>query len=87
VSNREAEDVVMQLFNRLMADRGTPVDTIDRQQELYESGYGLDSMDTATFSAMLAEHLDDDPYSAGIFPRNIEEVAAFYASLAARNDT
>ncbi len=73
---RRAVDAV---FTNLMNERGTPLTDVDPECGLYDGGYGLDSMDTATLSAILSERFEDDPYSSGVFPRNIAEIVAFYA--------
>ena len=76
------QQAVDTVFCTLMADRGTPLEQVDPTQCLYEGGYGLDSMDTATFSAMLSERFDDDPYLTGIFPQNIAEIVVYYENRA-----
>ena len=76
----EIRTAVDEVFCTLMQDRGTPLASVDPNCSLYDGGYGLDSMDTATLSAMLGELFEDDPYSSGIFPRNIAEIVAYYAA-------
>ena len=73
---RAVEDV----FRTLMLEKGTPLDSINRSTVLYDGGYGLDSMDTATLSAMLGEQFEVDPYSDGAFPQTLDEIIAYYAS-------
>lgn len=75
---RAVEDV----FCALMDERGTPLPAVDPGCGLYDGGYGLDSLDTATLSAMLGERFEDDPYTSGTFPRNIAEIVAYYADRA-----
>lgn len=53
---------------------------IDINCSLYEDGIGLDSLDAATFSAMLEQQFGKDPYNSGNFPRTIEDVIKFYIS-------
>ena len=48
---------------------------------LYEEGIGLDSLDTAAFSAMLEEKYGADPYSKGQFPRTLHDVIHFYEAI------
>ena len=79
VDKAEIQRAVDTVFSNLMNDRGTTLADIDPDRGLYEDGYGLDSMDTATLSAMLSERFEDDPYTAGIFPRNIAEIVEYYA--------
>jgi acyl carrier protein len=78
----EIREVVEGVLRTLMSDRGTPLTSVDPDCSLYGGGYGLDSMDTATLSAMLGERFDDDPYSSGVFPRNIAEIIEYYGSQA-----
>jgi hypothetical protein len=70
------------VFSTLMEDRGTPLTSVDDACGLYDGGYGLDSMDTATLSAMLSKRFEDDPYMHGIFPKNIGEIVAYYSERA-----
>ncbi|MGA2266977.1 MAG: hypothetical protein ABSH44_00785 [Bryobacteraceae bacterium] len=72
---RAVEDV----FCALMKERGTPLAAVDLERSLYDSGYSLDSMDTATLSAMLGQRFEHDPYTSGAFPQNIAEIVAYYA--------
>jgi hypothetical protein len=78
----EIRRAVEAVFSSLMGERGTPLSAIDPGLGLYDGGYGLDSMDTATLSAMLSERFEDDPYMSGIFPKNIGEIVAFYTGRA-----
>lgn len=79
----EIRRAVETVFCTLMDERGKPVESVDPDCGLYAGGYGLDSMDTATFSAMLSERFEDDPYMTGIFPENISEIVAYYAGRGA----
>lgn len=45
---------------------------------LYETGVGLDSLDTAAFSSMLEAEYGADPYSEGVFPETLADVLHFY---------
>ena len=47
-------------------------------ESLYETGIGLDSLDTAAFSSMLEAAYGVDPYSAGVFPETLRDVLRFY---------
>ncbi len=48
------------------------------ESSLYETGIGLDSLDTAAFSSMLEAEFGIDPYSAGDFPETLADVLSFY---------
>jgi acyl carrier protein len=61
-----------------MEGREMRLDGVDLSRSLYEDGYGLNSMDTASFSAMLNEQFGADPYSAGEVPHNLGEIVAYY---------
>lgn len=76
----EIQRAVEAVFRTLMDERGTPLTAVDADRGLYDGGYELDSMDTATLSAMLSERFEDDPYVSGSFPRNIGEIVAYYAA-------
>jgi acyl carrier protein len=78
----EFRRAVEAVFCTLMDERGTPLAAVDAGCSLYDGGYGLDSMDTATLSAMLSERFEDDPYMHGIFPKNIGEIVAYYSDRA-----
>lgn len=39
---------------------------------------GLESLDVAELSAILEDDLGRDPYSAGVLPRTIGEIVAWY---------
>ncbi|MEI9814286.1 MAG: hypothetical protein WDO18_17290 [Acidobacteriota bacterium] len=75
----EIRRVVETVFCTLMDERGTPLAAVDAGRGLYGGGYELDSMDTATLSAMLSEKFEDDPYTYGIYPQNIGEIVAYYS--------
>ena len=47
-------------------------------ESLYETGIGLDSLDTAAFSSMLEAAYGMDPYSAGDFPETLRDILQFY---------
>lgn len=78
MDTNEVRTAIGAVFQALMSDRGTPAGELDFEQNLYDGGYGLDSMDAATLSAMLDEHFEGDPYSAGQYPRKLAEIADFY---------
>jgi hypothetical protein len=80
MDNVVTREAVEDVFRVLMVERGTPLTAVDRKLPLYEGGYGLDSMDTATLSAMLADQFERDPYSFGKFPRTLGEIQDWYAA-------
>jgi hypothetical protein len=80
VEKAAVQQEVEDLFRVFMEDRGTPVEAVDTKLALYEQGYGLDSMDTATLSAMLADRFEKDPYSNGKFPGTVDDIIGWYAA-------
>jgi len=80
VEKAAVQQDVEDLFRVFMEDRGTPIEAVDTKRALYEQGYGLDSMDTATLSAMLADRFEKDPWSSGKFPGTIDEIVGWYAT-------
>ncbi len=82
MSANEVGHAVKEVFRTLMTEKGTPLENVDPGTVLYDGGYGLDSMDTATLSAMLGERFEDDPYTDGTFPQTLNEIIAYYSSRA-----
>ena len=74
----EIEEKIKKILVDILKDKGINKLTIDNDDSLYEDGLGLDSMDTAIFSAMLENELGKDPYSSNAFPRKVHEVINFY---------
>ena len=75
------EDLLPEIRNilrLLLESKGSAPSLIEPDTLLYEGGLGLDSMDTATFAAMLAERFGDDPYFSEILPQNVREVVDYY---------
>ena len=70
---------IRDILVELLREKGKDQEDLDLQTPLYETGLGFDSLDTATFSAMLEQRFGTDPYSAGAFPQNIAEVVSFYS--------
>lgn len=71
-------DRVIAVLNDLLVRKGVERDAFPPDLRLDESGYGLDSLDMATFSVALEQVFGTDPYSAGRFPRTLADVLAFY---------
>jgi acyl carrier protein len=51
---------------------------VDLDTSLYAEGLGLDSLEVAELSAVLEDELGRDPFSSGLMPETIGEIAAFY---------
>ena len=63
LENSDRSDLAVTLDSRLHGD----------------DGLGLDSLETAEFSAILEDELGTDPFGAGLLPETVGEVVAFYA--------
>jgi acyl carrier protein len=73
----QAEKVVLGALRSMLKRRkfeGAPV-TVDA--DLY-GDLGLDSLEVAELSAVLADELGSDPYSEGEMPGTVAEVIDFY---------
>lgn len=66
------------MLGEILAHKNLNGSSIPVNTSLYEQGIGLDSLDTAAFSAMLEATFGADPYSAGVFPQTVEDVVRFY---------
>ncbi|HPH96728.1 MAG TPA: acyl carrier protein [Anaerolineaceae bacterium] len=73
------EGIIFELVKDLLQklDKEVP-SCLSLDSSLYRSGLGLDSLDTATLSAMLENKFGLDPYSQGIFPHTVREIVNFY---------
>jgi acyl carrier protein len=70
---RTVRDAVQLVLDRKGSSAG-PVAANSRLAEDLE----LDSLDLAELSAALEDELGHDPYSAGIVPRTVGEIVAYY---------
>ena len=62
----------------LLARREEPAPPVTPDADLFEQ-LGLDSLELAELSVMLEDRFGTDPYSAGLVPRTVGEIVAFYA--------
>lgn len=73
------EPAVEEILGVLLKARPTPVDgVVDRNKPLHDGGYELDSMETATFAALLGERFGDDPWLSGELPGTLNEIVDYY---------
>lgn len=63
---------------RSLLSRYARTDSVTPQSRLYADGLGLDSLNAAELSAMLEMAFGRDPYSAGLVPRDVDEIIRFY---------
>jgi acyl carrier protein len=52
--------------------------SVELDVSLYSEGIGLDSLDVAELSAVLEDEFGKDPFSNGLMPETIGDIAAFY---------
>lgn len=73
------EPAVDEIFGVLLKARTNAVEeAVDRNKPLYDGGYELDSMETATFAALLGERFGDDPWLSGELPGTLNEIVDYY---------
>jgi acyl carrier protein len=73
----DAEQTIMGAIRTLLARRNEGDVVVTATSDLYDD-LDLDSLEIAELSAVLEDDLGTDPYSAGIIPRTVAEVVAFY---------
>lgn len=71
------EETVLDAIAFLLAERGTDVPEITGESAIHED-LGFDSLELAELSVRLEDQLGRDPYSAGVQPRTVGELLAFY---------
>lgn len=71
---------IIKLIRESISDEDLSKKVINLDDNLYQSGLGLDSLDTATLSAKLEQEFGKDPYSIGVFPRTVKEIIDFYSN-------
>lgn len=74
----EARTVITTVLKELIAHRGTGEREITGASAL-TADLDLDSLELAELSSELEDRLGRDPYSEGIVPVTVNELAAFYA--------
>jgi len=70
---------IKKIVREILEEKGLKCEHLREDQVLYESGLGLDSMDTAALSAALEQEFGNDPFMAGKFPKTISDIIEFYA--------
>lgn len=73
----EAEQTVKSAIKKLLKRRSSEPVEVDRDADLYQD-LALDSLEVAELSAALEDDLGSDPYSEGLVPRTVGEIADFY---------
>jgi len=79
-----SREISMEAITKVLCEvlemKGSGATPSDSHRSLGSEGYDLDSLDAATFSALLEREFGRDPYSEGVFPKTVEEVLKFYNS-------
>ena len=73
-----AEQTVLTALRALLERREQGEVEVTMDSAIYDDLL-LDSLEVAEFSAVLEDDLGSDPYTAGVVPRTVREVVAFYA--------
>lgn len=73
----EIEQTIVSALRTLLDRRGADDVTVAPESDIYDD-LTMDSLEVAEFSAVLEDEFGRDPYSAGIVPRTVAEVIAFY---------
>ena len=79
ISPADIEQTVVAFLSRTDKMR----DDFTADMPLYAEGIGLDSLETAELSAFLEDEHGSDPFSSGTMPQTLNEIVAFYATVAA----
>jgi acyl carrier protein len=77
LKSADAQETIEHAIGALLARRGADDVEITRHSRLSED-LGLDSLELAELSAVLEDELGGDPFSEGILPDTVGELADFY---------
>ena len=77
VKSADAQETIEGAIGALLARRGADAVEITRHARLSED-LGLDSLELAELSAVLEDELGRDPFSEGILPDTVGDLADFY---------
>lgn len=75
----EAEPTIRAVIEMLLKRRGVTDAQIAPESKL-NGDLGLDSLELAELSAELEDRLGSDPYTEGLVPETVGELAGFYSS-------
>ncbi|MDT4924702.1 MAG: acyl carrier protein [Pseudonocardiales bacterium] len=76
--SQRVDEILHSFLKRIDKDRD-----FDRSTPLYADGIGLDSLETAEFSAVLEDEFGRDPFSADVMPQTVGDIADFYDTAVA----
>lgn len=69
---------VIEVISSLL-ERANKADVVvSLEAPLHGDGLGLDSLESAELSAVLEDEFGSDPFSAGLMPETVQEIAEFY---------
>jgi acyl carrier protein len=71
---------VIRIISSLLERANKPHDDVTLDSAIHTDGLGLDSLESAELSADLENEFGSDPFSAGLMPETVGEIAAFYTS-------
>lgn len=75
----EMQTKVIKVISSLL-ERADKLDVeVTLESQLHGDGLGLDSLESAELSAVLEDEFGSDPFSAGLMPETVDEIAGFYA--------
>ena len=72
------KEQIFDVIRRVLEQHGPVSVPIKESSVLYREGIGLDSLDTATLSALLEEEFGHDPYTREQFPRTVGDIVSYY---------
>lgn len=76
---QDVQQKVINILQGVLQEAGKIVKKFPLETPLYERGFGMDSLDAATFSARLEREFGFEPYRDGQFPQTLADVMDFYA--------
>ncbi len=78
----EVQNKVIEIISSLL-ERADKADVdVTLESKIHGDGLGLDSLESAELSAVLEDELGSDPFSAGLMPETVGEIADFYVGAA-----
>jgi acyl carrier protein len=69
---------VIRIVSSLLEGANKPHGDVTLESSIHGDGLGLDSLESAELSAILETEFGSDPFSAGLMPETVGEIADFY---------
>jgi acyl carrier protein len=76
---KSAEDIIVASIEELIKRRGGETVEVKSGSNLL-ADLGMDSLEMAELSVMLADEIGKEPFSEGIFPETVAELVTFCSS-------